>query len=57
MKIQDRYNSGRKVVSFNTQERLGDKLDTITSMMSKLTAKGSSQNSPFKPKIYQGKGR
>ena len=25
------------------------------SMMSKLTAQGSSQNRPFKPKIYQGK--
>ena len=26
-------------------------------MMSKLTAQGSSQNRPFKPKIYQGKRR
>ena len=26
-------------------------------MMSKLTTQGSSQNRPFKPKIYQGKRR
>ena len=45
------------VVSFDIQDRLDDKLDKITSMMSKLTAKGSSQNIPFKPKIYQGKRR
>ena len=46
-----------KVVSFNTQDRLDDKLNKITSMMSKLTVQGSSLNRPFKPKIYQGKRR
>ena len=35
---------------------MDDKLDKITSMMSKLTAQASSQNRLFKPKIYQGKG-
>ena len=55
MNIGDGYNSSKKVVTFETQDRLDDKLDKITSMMSKLTAQGSNQNRPFKPKIYQGK--
>ena len=53
MNIWDEYNSSKKVVSFDTQDRLDDKLDKVTSMMSKLTAQGSSQSSPFKSKIYQ----
>ena len=53
MNMQDGYSS-KKVVTFDTQDRLDDKLGKITSMMSKLTAKGSNQNRPFKPKIYQG---
>ena len=57
MNIQDGYNSNKRVVTFDTQHRLDDKLDKITSMMSKLTAQGSSQKRPFKPKIYQGKRR
>ena len=55
--IQDGYNSSKKVTTFDTQERLDDKLDKITCMMSKLTAQGSSQKRPFNPKIYQGKRR
>ena len=39
------------------QDRFDDKLDKITSMMSKVTAQGSNQNRPFKPKIYQDKRR
>ena len=35
------------MVTFDTQDRLGDKLDKITSTMSKLTAQGSNQNRPF----------
>ena len=53
MNIQDGYNSSIKVISFDIQDRLDDKLDNITSMMSKLTAQGSCQNRTFKPKIYQ----
>ena len=55
--MQDGYNSSKKVVTFDTQDRVNDKLDKITSMMSKLTVQGSNQNRPFKPKIYQGKRR
>ena len=57
MNIQDGCNSSKKDVTFDTQDRLDDKLDKITSMMGKLTAQGSSQNRQFKPKTYQGKRR
>ena len=56
MSIRDGYNS-KKVVTFDTQDRLKDKIDKLTSMMSKLTAQGNNQNKQFKPKIYQGKRR
>ena len=42
---------------FDKQDRLDDKVDKITSIMSKLAAQGSSQNRLFKPKIYQGNRR
>ena len=45
------------MVTFDTEGRLGDKLDKITSMMSKLTVQGCNQNRLFKHKIYQGKRR
>ena len=54
MNIWDGYNS-KKVVTCDTQDRLDSKLDKITFMISKLTAWGSNQNRPFKPKIYQAK--
>ena len=47
----------KKVVLIDTQDWLDDTLDKITSMMTKLTAPGSSQNRVFKPKIYQEKRR
>ena len=56
MIIRDGYNS-KKVVTFDTQDRLDVEIDKLTSMMAKLTAQDSSQNRPFKPKIYQGKRR
>ena len=48
------YNGNKKVVSFNTQDRLDDKIDTLTSM-SKLTAQGSSQNRPLSLKFTMDK--
>ena len=57
MNIWNGYNNSKKVVTFDTQDRLDDNLEQITSTMSKLTAQASSQNRPFKPKIYQGKRR
>ena len=44
LNIQDGYNSSKKVVTFDTQDRLDDRLDKITSMMSKLIAHCSSHN-------------
>ena len=38
MNIQDGYNSSKKVFTFDTQDRLDNKLDKITSMMSKMIA-------------------
>ena len=51
MNIRDGYNN-KKGVTFDTQDRLDNKLDNTT-----LTAQGSYQNRPFKPKIYQGQRR
>ena len=56
MNIRDGYNS-RESITYDTQDRLDDKIDKLTSMMSKLTAQGNNQNKQFKPKIYQGKKR
>ena len=55
MNIKDRYDS--KKITFDMQDRLGDKIDKCISMMSKLTAQSNNQNKQFKPKIYQGKWR
>ena len=46
-----------KRVSFNTRDELGDKIDKLTVMMSKLVAKDSHKRKPFKPQIYKSRGR
>ena len=56
MNIRDGYNN-TKAVTFNMQDRLDDKIDKLTFMMSKLMAQGNKQDKQFKPKIYQGKKR
>ena len=56
LNIGNGYNS-KKVVTFDTEDRLDDKIDKLTSMTSKLTAQGNNKNKQFKPKIYQGKRR
>ena len=55
MNLRDGYNN-RKMVSFDTQDRLDDKTDKLTPMMSKLKAQGNSQNRLFKPKYIKAKG-
>ena len=55
LNIRDRYNS-KKVVMFDMQDRLDDKIDKLTFMMSKLTSQDNNQNKQLKAKIYQGKG-
>ena len=41
--IRDGYNS-KKVVTFDMQDRLDNKIDKLTSMMSKLTTQGNNHN-------------
>ena len=44
-------------VSFNTREELGDKIDKLTVVMSKLAAKDNLERKPFKPQIYKTRGQ
>ena len=47
MYIKDRYISNK--VTFDTKDSLNEKIDRLTSMMSKLTAQDDNQNKQFKP--------
>ena len=40
-------------VSFNTRDELGDKIDKLTVVMSRLAAKDSHEKRSFKPQIYE----
>ena len=44
-------------VSFNTRDELGDKIDKLTVVMSRLAAKDSHETRPFKPQIYKSRGQ
>ena len=44
-------------VSFNARDELGDKIDKLTVMMSRLVAKDSYEKRPFKPQIYKSRGQ
>ena len=60
MKISEGYHyTNKKSASFNTQDRLDNKIDKLTSMMSKLITQGKTQqqDTQFKPPIYQRKRR
>ena len=46
----------KRKVSFNTRDELGDKLDKLTVVMSRLAAKDSHEKRPFKPQIYKSRG-
>ena len=50
-------NNNKRTVSFDTHSMLDNKIDILTSMMNKLSTQDSSQNRPFKSKIYQGRKR
>ena len=43
-------------VSFNATDDLGDKIDKLTVMMSRLAAKDGNEKRPFKPQIYKSRG-
>ena len=57
MSIQYGYGDNKRTVTFDMQDMLDNKIDKLTSMISKLSTQGSNQNRPFKHKIYQGKKR
>ena len=44
-------------VAFNARDELGDKIDKLTVMMSRLAAKDSYEKRPFKPQIYKSRGQ
>ena len=48
MSIRDGPN---RKVSFNTRDDLGDKIDKLTVMLGRLTAKDNHDKRPFKPQI------
>ena len=54
MSVRDRTD---KKVSFNTRDELGDKIDKLTVVMSKLATKDSHKRKPFKPQIYKSRGQ
>ena len=43
-------------MSFNARDELGDKIDKLTFVMSRLAAKDSNEKRPFKPQIYKNRG-
>ena len=51
-----REGTNRKV-SFDTRDELGDKIDKLTGMLGRLAAKDNHEKRPFKPQMYQGRGR
>ena len=55
MNMKDGYIS--KKVTFDLQDSLDEKIDRLTSMMSKLTAQDDDNTKQFKLKIYQSKRR
>ena len=54
MSIRDSHN---RKVSFDTNEELGDKIDTLAVMIGKLATRDSGMGRQFKPQIYQDRGR
>ena len=53
MNIKDGYIS--KIVTFDTQDSLEEKIDRLTSMMNKLTTQDDDQTKQFKPKYTKAK--
>ena len=51
-----REEASRKV-SFDTRDKLEEKIDKLTVMLGRLAAKDNNEKRPFKPQIYQSRGR
>ena len=54
LSIRDRTD---RRVSFNAKDELGDKIDKLRVLMSKLAAKDSYGSKPFKLQIYKSRGQ
>ena len=54
--INIREGTSRKV-SFDTRDKLGDKIDKLTVMIGRLAAKDNNKIRSFKPQIHQSRGR
>ena len=54
MSIREAVN---RKVSFDTRDELENKIDKLTVMLDRLAAKDNNKKRPFKPQIYQGRGR
>ena len=50
-------NGTERKVSFNVRDELGDKIDKLTVVMSRLVAEDSNEKRPFKPQIYKNRGQ
>ena len=46
-----------KRVSFDTRDKLGDKIDKLTVVMSNLAGTDNHNRRPFKPQIYKSRGQ
>ena len=46
-----------KRMSFDARDELGDKIDKLTVVMSKLVATDNQERRPFKPQIYKSRGQ
>ena len=44
-----------RIVSFDTRDKLEDKIDKVTVMLGRLAAKDNNEKRPFKPQIYQSR--
>ena len=56
MKVRDASHSGKKV-SFNVQDPIGEQLENLTSLVYNISMQKEENNQPFKPQIYQKRGR
>ena len=55
MSIRDRHH--HRKVSFDTKEKLSDKIDNLAVMIGKLATRDSGMNKQLKPQIHQSRGR
>ena len=44
-------------VTFDTKDKLENKIDKLTVILGRLAAKDNNKKRPFKSQIYQGRGR